>query len=114
MTERPFYDRASKALQAAHDACFKHPDRGVLGMSHGPFSGVNEALAIVAQLERENAFLKKLIEVVQLQPDTDCPGLWIGFKSFEDRARVMAMLRALPARPAPAFLAPSVSEARSP
>jgi len=42
----------------AHDACFKHPDRELLGMSNGPFSGVNEALGIVDLLERENAELK--------------------------------------------------------
>ena len=48
---RPYYDRAYKALQAAHDACFNHPERNVLGMSHGPFSGVNEALGIIAELE---------------------------------------------------------------
>lgn len=49
--ERPFYNRASAVLDAAHKACFNHPDRGVIGMSHGPFSGVNEALGIVSELE---------------------------------------------------------------
>lgn len=58
MSNRPHYDRALKALQAAHDACFKHPERDILGMSHGPFSGVNEALGIVATLEEENAALR--------------------------------------------------------
>lgn len=58
MTQRPHYDRALKALQAAHDACFKHPERDVLGMSHGPFSGVNETLGIIAELEDENTKLK--------------------------------------------------------
>jgi hypothetical protein len=58
MSDRPYYDRALKALQAAHDACFKSPERSVLGMSHGSFSGVNEALAIVDQLERENKRLR--------------------------------------------------------
>lgn len=41
MSGRPMYDRAWKALEAAHEACFRHPDRDTLGMSHGPFSGVN-------------------------------------------------------------------------
>lgn len=56
---RPLYTKALYALQAAHDACFKHPERGVLGMSHGPFSGVNEALGIIASLEEENIALKR-------------------------------------------------------
>ena len=51
MSSGPYYDRASKALDAAHKACFNHPERDVLGMSHGPFSGVNEALEIIAELE---------------------------------------------------------------
>lgn len=51
VSNRPYYDRASKALDAAHRACFNHPDRHGLGMSHGPFSGVNEALGIIADLE---------------------------------------------------------------
>jgi len=58
MSDRPFYNQALKALQAAHDACFKAPDRDVLGMSNGPFSGVNEALGIVDMLERENQRLR--------------------------------------------------------
>ena len=48
---RHFYKQAQEALDAAHKACFNHPDRGVIGMSHGPFSGVNEALGIIATLE---------------------------------------------------------------
>lgn len=51
MVERPYYSRALAALEAAHKACFEHPGRDVLGMSSGPFSGVNEALGIVAELE---------------------------------------------------------------
>jgi len=43
-------ERARAALQAAHLACFQHPDRGPVGMSRGPFSGVNEVLGVVAQL----------------------------------------------------------------
>lgn len=49
--ERPSYDKALLALSEAHTACFKHEDRDVLGMSHGPFSGVNKALGIVLSLE---------------------------------------------------------------
>lgn len=59
MRERPLYDRAVKALEAAHAVCFNAPDRDILGMSHGPFSGVNEALGIVAQLEEENFRLRE-------------------------------------------------------
>jgi hypothetical protein len=57
-SDRPYYARALKALQAAHDACFNHPDRDLLGMSSGPFSGVNEALKIVDELETENKTLR--------------------------------------------------------
>ena len=58
LLHRPYYDRAFKALEAAHKACFDNPDRDILGMSHGPFSGVNEALGIVAMLEEENQRLR--------------------------------------------------------
>lgn len=71
MSSGPLYDRAVKALRAAHDACFKHPDRDVLGMSHGPFSGVNEVLGIIAELESENRALRQKLGL----PDKpgDCP-----------------------------------------
>jgi hypothetical protein len=65
MTERPYYERAAKALEAAHKACFNSPDRGVVGMSSGPFSGVNEALGIVALLEEENRQLRARLEKPQ-------------------------------------------------
>lgn len=48
----PVYKAVSAALDEAHAACFKHPDRGPIGMSHGPFSGVNFALGAVAALEK--------------------------------------------------------------
>jgi hypothetical protein len=51
--KRPYYQKALEALQAAHDACLKAPDRDVLGMSYGPFSGVNVALGIISELEAE-------------------------------------------------------------
>lgn len=57
----PLYNKALEALQSAHAACLNHPDRDVLGMSNGPFSGVNVALGIVARLEEENVALKKII-----------------------------------------------------
>lgn len=62
--ERPYYNAAVKALQEAHDACFKrHED--VLGMSHGPFSGVNVALGIIDQLERENQMLRLMLSKIK-------------------------------------------------
>lgn len=60
--QRPWYDKALKALSAAHTACFNHEDRDVLGMSHGPFSGVNEALGIVLTLETLVAMQAKEIQ----------------------------------------------------
>lgn len=58
MSDRPLYDEAYQALKAAHEACFNHTDRPALGMSSGPFSGVNVVLGIVRRLEAENAELK--------------------------------------------------------
>ena len=63
----PFYIEASDALDAAHKACFSNPDRPVTGMSHRSFSGVNVALGIVAQLEKENARMKLLLAQIALQ-----------------------------------------------
>lgn len=54
---RYYYRLAREALDAAHMACFRHPERGPIGMSHGPFSGVNVALGIVATLESHIASL---------------------------------------------------------
>jgi hypothetical protein len=65
MNDRPHYGRALAALQGAHDACTKHPGRDVLGMSHGPFSGVNVALGIVAMLETEVITLRKQLTSTQ-------------------------------------------------
>jgi hypothetical protein len=60
-SRRPYYEKALAALHGAHDACFKHPERDVLGMSNGPFSGVNVALEIVDMLESENRRLRGLL-----------------------------------------------------
>lgn len=71
MSDYYFYDKALKALNAAHLACFKHPERGVLGMSTGPFSGVNKALGIVATLEAERALIRAiLLEISVRSPGT--------------------------------------------
>jgi len=67
MSDRPNYDRALAALQSAYDACYKHPERNSLGMSIGPFSGVNVALGIVAMLERENTELKAQVAKLKAQ-----------------------------------------------
>ena len=58
------YAEAFEALKEAHAACFKRPQRDVLGMSHGPFSGVNKALGIISQLEHENEKLKEKIRLI--------------------------------------------------
>ena len=63
---RPFYDKALAALEDAHAACYeKHTD--VLGMSSGPFSGVNEALGIIASLEEENQKMKHALRLASRQ-----------------------------------------------
>lgn len=65
--ERPLYNKALKALQAAHDACMKNKDT-VLGMSTGPFSGVNEALEIIAELEEKVMVAKWYSKLVYETP----------------------------------------------
>jgi len=50
---RPRYNRALSLLETAHQACFKSPDRDVLGMSQGPFSDVNEVLGMFAVIEQD-------------------------------------------------------------
>jgi hypothetical protein len=55
------YEKALSALQSAHNACFNHPDRSVLGMSVGPFSGVNVALGVITKLELEITELKLML-----------------------------------------------------
>jgi len=67
--KRPYYTRAAQALDAAHKACFKHSDRPLLGMSHGPFSGVNEALGIVAALE--DALTDATAELTRLRAEVE-------------------------------------------
>lgn len=66
---RALYKQAHAALDAAHQACFGHSERDALGMSHGPFSGVNQALGIIARLEDENWRLRLLIEELQAKGD---------------------------------------------
>ena len=65
MVDSPNYAKALEALQAAHDACFRDERRDVLGMSHGPFSGVNVALGIIVRLEAENKRLRQIIQVYE-------------------------------------------------
>ncbi len=54
--DRPYYDKALAALTAAHKACYEawdsDPKRNPLGMSFGPFAGVNIALGIIDELEQ--------------------------------------------------------------
>lgn len=64
---RPFYHRAQLALEAAHHACFLHPDRPGNGMTCGPFSGVSEALGIVDLLEMGNAQLRAALAAAQAE-----------------------------------------------
>jgi hypothetical protein len=65
MRSRPIYTACLQQLQAAHDACFAHSGRGVLGMSHREFSGVNYVLGQVLLLEEDNQRLRQ--ELVKAQ-----------------------------------------------
>lgn len=81
MAERPCYERALLALTEAHAALYRANSRlvaltnagikglegDVLGMSSGPFSGVNEVLGIVARLEEENQRLKAQLAAAHAQ-----------------------------------------------
>ena len=75
------FNEAKEALALAHDACFNHPDRDIVGMSHGPFSGVNVALGIISVLERENKRLTKALGDI-----ATCDG-----KTTADEMRVLAV-----------------------
>jgi hypothetical protein len=57
--------KARDALDAAHKACFNHPDRGPVGMSHGPFSGVNFALGVLATAGEANKALLTRAEAAE-------------------------------------------------
>lgn len=61
VADSPLYSKALNALRTAHEACFRSADRDVLGMSKGPFSGVNLALGIIKNLEKENTILKSMV-----------------------------------------------------
>ena len=37
--------------------------------------------------------IRHVIEVVQLQPAEDCPGLWIGFRTEGERERAMSWFK---------------------
>lgn len=55
---------ARAALEEAHKACFNHPDRRPMGMSHGPFSGVNFALGALASVGTQNSAQKATISAL--------------------------------------------------
>ena len=65
----PLKTQALALLQDAHYACFNHPGRDILGMSHGPFSGVNRVIEIIGVLERENQRLKMKLSDQMGMPD---------------------------------------------
>ncbi len=54
--DRPYYTKALAALTDAHKACYEawgsDPKRNPIGMSFGPFAGVNVALGIIDELEQ--------------------------------------------------------------
>lgn len=65
--ERPYYDQAVNFLSKAHKACLGHEDRDVLGMSQGPFAGVNEALSLVLTLETLLVIKTRQLDDLQLK-----------------------------------------------
>lgn len=65
--ERPYYDKALKALAEAHQALFKYLEKDVLAMSHGPFSGVNEALSLVLSLELLTVQQDEMIKELRIE-----------------------------------------------
>lgn len=79
---RKYYNKASAALNAAHLACFDHPDRPALGMSHGPFSGVNEALGIVSLLETQNNTIFGVLAKLRVEIDKRNEALEKAAKEF--------------------------------
>ena len=96
-----YYDKALSLLQAAHDACFKSEDRDVLGMSHGPFSGVNEVLGIIKLLEEENEILKKRKSVLQD---------WVMELPLREQGTLLTGIRGCDLAPKPALVCEETSE----
>jgi hypothetical protein len=47
----------------------------------------------IGELRAEVERLQRPFDVAQLQPDNDSPGLWIGFKTADQRAAAMKMFR---------------------
>lgn len=92
------YQAAEAALRAAHEACFKAEGRDMLGMSSGPFGGVNTALEITARLERENERLRLLLQgAVGLLIENGVPvGVRFGkeFEPAHEPDRISPALRA--------------------
>lgn len=62
----PVFCAVREALDKAHTACFKHPARDVLGMSSGPFSGVNYTLGAVMSLEASLTLAQEECERLKL------------------------------------------------
>ena len=73
-------DEVSVLLHAAHKACFEAPDRDVLGMSYGPFSGVNKTLGIVMVMEDRIAELEALLRRIDAVTAWETTPLGRGFQ----------------------------------
>jgi hypothetical protein len=84
----PVFCAVREALDKAHTACFKHPDRDVLGMSSGPFSGVNYALGAVMNLEASLTAAQEENERLRAAPPKH--GIYIASKTkHADRWRFL-------------------------
>jgi hypothetical protein len=53
---------------------------------------LREAAELYERLKGWEEEMTPSIAVVQIQPDDDSPGLWIGFKTSTDRAKIIALL----------------------
>ena len=60
-----------------------------------PESGRRDMRALLVSVETRDEIIAALtaLDVVQLQPDDDSPGLWIGFKTADQRDAAMKMFR---------------------
>lgn len=69
VSNRSFHARRARdLLQAAHDACFREAKgEDILAMTHGPFSGVNEVLGCIANLDADIATRDTRIRMLERQ-----------------------------------------------
>lgn len=102
LTKRPIsHDEAREALQRFVHSHFRD-GREVARIGIPARPDYDDDLVLAAYIEQQRAADPKssaIADVVQLQPDQDCPGLWIGFQTDQDRDAAMNLFRVVDSQP---------------